>query len=142
MPREEGWPGRFRAARWARTISSPWSTATSPNPARLPIHHRLPRLAAERLGELRQVGHDAVHAVFAGRVRVGDGVDAQVLRALVLAGPLREADEEALLRRKAFAAVQRLARHLGFPGHPRENFAAKIGRVFAHRQLAVDRDVI
>ena len=32
------------------------------------------------------------------RVRVGDGVHAQVLGALVLAGPLRVADEEALLR--------------------------------------------
>src|SRR3981189_74797 len=62
------------------------------------VNHRLPGLATEGVLEIGHVGHYSVDASEAGRMRIGDGAYAQVLRPLVLAGPLCHADEEALIR--------------------------------------------
>ena len=75
-------------------------------------------------------------------MRIGEGPRAQILRAVALAGPLRVADEEALLGREAVAALGSGAGRLGFPGEPREHEAAQVGDVLAFGQLAVDLDVV
>src|SRR5580765_697303 len=72
-----------------------------PHAAAVFADHRLSGLARERTLELGHVHHQAVDAVLAGRVRVGQGPRAQILRAMVLAGPLRISHEETLLGREA-----------------------------------------
>src|SRR5438093_655449 len=78
--------------------SSPDSAAVFPN-------HWLPCLTTERLLELRYVHDDPVDPVFARRMGIGESAYAQILRAFVLAHPLCETDEEALLRRKAITIL-------------------------------------
>src|SRR6185437_14131051 len=96
----------------------------------------------KRLGELGHVDDQAVDPVTARRVLVGLGMQAQVLRALVLAGPLRIAHEEALLGREAVAPGQRLVRALHTPGHVSQDQAAEIGDVLTQGETAVDVDVV
>src|SRR5258708_13280959 len=94
-------------------------------------HHWRAVVATEGLGELRQVGHDAVDAVLAGRVGVGEGIHPQVLDALILAGPLREADKEALIGRESFDRLQaRIGRGV-LPCDVGEQGAAEVGDVLA-----------
>src|SRR5580704_4625313 len=66
----------------------------------------------------------------------------QILWAFVRASPLRVADEEALLWSQSIDGLEILVRRRRFPSDVRENFAAKISDVFAHRQSAVDVHVV
>src|ERR1700728_5492129 len=72
-------------------------SSSSPDFAGFGTDHGLACFTTESLLELRQIRDDAVDAVFAGRVRIGNGADVEVLRALAFAGPLAHADEEALV---------------------------------------------
>src|SRR5438105_8850795 len=90
-------------------IASPYLTC-------LASDHRRVRRTLERLLKLRQIGDDPVDAVLAWRMRIRDRNRAQILRPLVLAGPLRESDEEALIGREA---VDRL-RLVGIGRFPRQ----------------------
>jgi len=85
--------------------------------------------------ELRQIRDDAVDAVFAGRVRIGNGADAEVLRALAFAGPLAHADEEALVGGEAVFIFKTHAGGLPFPGEIREQRATEVGGVFTAGEL-------
>src|SRR3977135_2747730 len=77
----------------------------SPHATAVFTDHRLSGFARKRPLELGHVHHQAVDAVLAGRMRVGQGPRPQILRAMVLAGPLRVADEETLLGREAVAPL-------------------------------------
>src|SRR5207253_6237002 len=88
----------------------------SPDPAGLRSHHRLGFLALERFRKLGKVRHDSVVAVLVGRVRVGDGVRPEVLGPLVLAGPLGEPDEEALVGTEPVPLLQVGPRNGVLPG--------------------------
>src|SRR5438445_8740759 len=81
----------------------------SPRAAGVLPHHRLARLAGERVAELFHVGDGADHAELAGRVGVGLRELAGRLLGLVLAPDVGEAEEEALLRREAVDGRVRLA---------------------------------
>ncbi len=61
---------------------------------------------------------------------------------LILAGPLRQSDKEALVRREALAILQSLALGGCLPCDVSQDRAAQICHVFAFGQLAVDLDVI
>ena len=65
-----------------------------------------------------------------------------VFVALAAAPALSVADEEALLRGKAFNRLQLLILRRFLPCGVGENQAAKISGIFSQRQLAVDLDVI
>src|SRR5262245_9776395 len=91
-----------------RAAKDSFTGVSSPHPAGLRADHRRAGLARERLRELRHVHDDAVDAVLPGRVRIRDRVRALVLGPLVLAVPLREADEEALVGREAVAGLELL----------------------------------
>src|SRR6516164_6991770 len=80
--------------------------ARLPDFADLRLHHGLTSFAPEGGRELRHVGDDAIDAGEAGRVRVGRGLETAVGLARVLAGPLGEADEEALVGRESFGRLQ------------------------------------
>src|SRR3981189_93353 len=111
---------------------SPFSP--SPDLANLRAHHRLTSLAGEGPLELGQVGDHALDAIAAGRMRVGDGADAEILVAVVLAGPLCESDEEPLVRREAVHRPGRAAGDRLAPGDVGGPRAAEIGPVFAPGQ--------
>src|SRR5271166_1366309 len=106
------------------------------------FHHGLAGLAGERRAELRHIHHHAIDAVLRRRVRIGDGAGAQVLRTIVLAGPLGEADEEALVRSQTVAVGELLVLVGFFPRNVGQNRAAEIGDVFTLGQLRVDVDVV
>src|SRR6266542_2889979 len=74
---------------------------TSPRPAGVLSHHRLPRLAGEGLLELLHVGDGADDAELTRRVRIGLGELPRLRLGHVLAPHVGEAEEEALLRREA-----------------------------------------
>ena len=61
---------------------------------------------------------------------------------VILAGPLREADEEALIRREAVDRLQLLVLGRMLPRHVRDQRAAQVGNVFPAGELAVDVDVV
>src|SRR5216683_1301115 len=110
--------------------------------------HGLSSLAAEGGGELGQIGDDAVDAGKSGGVGIGEGLDAAVGLAGVLAGPLGEADEEALVGGEAvyrFEAVAGL-KIGGFgrllPGDVGDEGSAEVGYVLSAGELAVDVDVV
>ncbi len=105
------------------------------------LHHRLAWFAGECFGEVGHVYDDAVDAVARGGVRVGQGADAHVFGTFVGAVPLREADEEALLRGEAVDRLKVFVFVGIFPRHVGQNFAAQIGNVFAERELAVDVNI-
>jgi hypothetical protein len=84
---------------------------------------------------------DAVDAITRRRVRVDDRVDAHLLRALVLARPLREADEEALRGRQPSTA-EALRLRLFLPCHPREQLAARSAMSSPEVSATVDLDVV
>src|SRR5271170_3840963 len=85
-----------------------------PHLARL-LNHRPASFASEGCRELRHVGHDAVNARPARRMRIRDSRDAQILRPLVLARPLRVADEETLVRSESVLWLQILPGRLLLP---------------------------
>ena len=106
------------------------------------MHHRLAGLAAEGLLELGDVGDYAVDAGEAGGVGVGDCGYAEVLGALVGAGPLGHAYPEALVGGEALGGGEGLAFGLLLPGDVGEEGAAEVGDVFSAGELAVDVDVV
>src|ERR1035441_9230830 len=77
--------------------------------------HRLSCLAREGFGEFRHVTHNAVNPILFGGMRIGDGAGALAFGALVAAIPLREADEETLLRGEAAYRFQLLCRSSALP---------------------------
>src|SRR5215472_12801393 len=115
---------------------------SSPHPATVLAHHGLAGLAAEGLLKLRHIYHQAVDPVLARRVWIGDGAYTQILRTLVLTGPLRVADEEPLVGRKAVAFIQMLIFGSGFPRCVRQDQPAQVCDVLALGELAVDLDVV
>jgi len=96
------------------------------------VDHGLAGFAVEGFLELGHVGDDSVDAGDAWGVGIGDGADAEVFRAIVLAGPLGHADEKALVGRKAVDGCERLTFGLLFPGHVGDECAAEIGYVNAN----------
>ena len=109
----------------------PLEAAWLPHPAHLGPHHPLARLAAECLLELGQVGNNAIHAVFTGRMRIDGGTQPQIFRALIFTGPLSVADEEPLLGCESVDGLQGLPFGLIFPGDVGEQEPAKVSHVFA-----------
>src|ERR1700733_5611330 len=73
---------------------------------------------------------------------IGEGVDAAVLRTLVFAGPLSEADEETLVRSEAVDWLEMLVLRGVLPGDVGDERAAEVGYVFAAGELAVDVDIV
>src|SRR5258706_12215287 len=128
-------------ALFARKAAGVWNEAL-PDLAGWRVRHRLTRLATESVLELGHVRHHAVDARGAGRVRVGDGVDTEVFGTLVLAGPLRHADKEALVWREAVGVRQLLALGLLLPCDVGEQGSAQVGHILAAGQLGVDMDVV
>ena len=70
------------------------------------------------------------------RMRIGQRPFALLLGPRVAAGPLREADEEALVRRQAVAVLELAVLHRILPRRVGQNLAAQVGNVLAKRQLA------
>ena len=70
------------------------------------FHHGLARFAVECLGKLGHVYDDSVDAKARRRVGVDHGAHAQVFGTLVGAVPLRESDEETLLRGQTVAGLK------------------------------------
>src|SRR5262249_25539836 len=136
-PRTQPNPGRSQAGDGQAEFA-----VALPHAAAVLAHHGLAGFAAERLLEFRYVHHQAVHAIFARRVLIRDGVSTQVFRTLVLARPLPVADKETLIGRKAIAIFQLLAFGLHLPGHVSQYEAAEISHIFAFSQLAVDLNVV
>src|ERR1700743_1393151 len=97
------------------------------------VDHRLSHLATEGALELWHVRHYAVDTGKAGRVRICDGVDAQILGTLILAGPLRHAYEKTLIRGESFNVGQFLSRRLLLPCNVGQQCSAQIGHVFPAR---------
>ena len=93
--------------------------------------HGLSGAAGEGFAELGHVGDYAIDAVFLGRMRIGDGVGALAFGAFVAAGPLRHADEEALIGRQAVDGLQRLILGGFLPGDVSEERSAQIGGILA-----------
>ena len=89
------------------------------------IDHRLTSLAAESRCKLWHIGDDAIDAIFAGRMRIGDCVGTEVFRTLILAGPLRVADKEALIRREPVFVSEVHVGGLPLPREVCEKSAAK-----------------
>src|ERR1700691_4351674 len=148
-------PGRLSSAMLRSFMTAPYGHSCrgvvagfgqcglfSPNATPVFFRHGLTRLAGECLLELRHVHHQAVDAILAGRVRIGDGVHAQGFRPLVFTGPLRVSYKETLLRRQPVARLQCHIFGLHLPRHPGENQAAQVGDVFAFGQLAIDLYVV
>src|ERR1700683_2702852 len=133
---------RSISTKTARTCSTRLLYSRSPDFAGFGVNHGLASFAAEGGGELWHVRHDAVDAVFAGRVRVGDGVDALILRALVFARPLRHANEVALVGREAVFVLEMQAGGLFLPGLVAHQRAAEVGNVFAAGELRVDVNIV
>ena len=101
--------------------------------------HRAARLAAERFGELREVGERAVHPPARRRVRVGAGPEASRFLAVLAAPRLGRTEEELLVLGVALGEGA-----LGgpFPHRPvgveRQVDPSEVGDVLAQRQLAVE----
>src|SRR6266851_9821249 len=104
--------------------------------------HGLSSLAAEGGGELGQIGDDAVDAGESGGVGIGEGLDAAVGLAGVLAGPLGEADEEALVGGEAVYGLKIGGFGRLLPGDVGDEGSAEVGYVFSAGELAVDVDVV
>src|SRR5271156_2308333 len=117
-------------------------TQALPDFADFLLDHRLAGFASEGGCELRHVGYDAIDARFAGRMRVGDSGDAQVLGPLVLTGPLRVSDKETLVGGEAVLRQQVLPACLFLPRDVGEKRSAEVGYVLAAGQLGVDVDVV
>src|ERR1700722_15631605 len=106
------------------------------------VHHGLTGLAAKGVLELRHIRHHAINARKTWRVRVGDGVDAQVFGSLIFAGPLRHANEEALIRSEALNTGQLLTLRLFLPRNVGEQRSSQIGHILSTGQLRVDMDIV
>src|SRR5579883_1279636 len=76
-----------------------------PNPATILFHHRLPGFARERFLELGHIHHHTIDPILARRMRIGQRSHAQVFGTTVLAGPLRQPYEEALIGRESLDIV-------------------------------------
>src|SRR5438552_15384121 len=116
-------------------------SSTSPRPAGVLPHHRLPRLAGEGLLELLHVGDGADDTELTRRVRIGLGELPGLGLGDVLAPHVGEAEEEALLRRealdgRALLALERLLQRA--EGHAG---AAVVRGVLAQGEAAVQVDV-
>ena len=98
--------------------------ACLPDAAAWGVDHGLAGFAAEGFLELGHVGDYAVDAGEAWAVWVGDGADAEVFWALVFAGPLGHAYEEALVGSEAVYCCEGLAFGLLFPGDVGDECAA------------------
>jgi len=81
-----------------RPASSVVSLPNLPHPTAISSNHRLPNLTAESLLKFLHIHHQSVDAILPRRVRIGDRRHALVFWPIILAGPLRIADEEALFR--------------------------------------------
>src|SRR5208337_132593 len=73
---------------------------------------------------------------------IGDGVHTQIFWPLVLAGPLPEPDEEALIGSEAVDGLQVLSLGRVLPRDVGEQLPAKVGHIFATGQLTVDVDIV
>ncbi len=113
-----------------------------PDFADVRLDHGLACFAGESFLELGEVGYDSVNAGEAGGVGVGEGVDAEVFGAVVLAGPLGHADPVALVGGEAVAGGEGLAGCLFLPGDVGEEGAADVGYVFSAGEFGVDVDVV
>src|SRR5215469_3739068 len=80
------------------------------------LHHWLPGFATERLCKLRNVYHNTVDAVSARRMRISYCICAQILRPLILAGPLCKADKEPLVGRESVGIGEFLTLRVLLPG--------------------------
>ena len=99
-----------RVPHFSRVLCARSGDFRLPHVASVLRHHRLPRLAAPRLLELRHVLHHAVHAILPRRMRIGADLHPQIFRPLLLAPHPPESQEEALLRREAVDALPFLSR--------------------------------
>src|SRR4051794_20659030 len=75
-------------------------------------------------------------------MRVCNSADTKIFVAFVLTSPLRQADEEALVRRETVTILQGLTCGCSLPRNVGEDGAAEISHVFAFCEFAVDLDVI
>src|ERR1041385_3388011 len=100
-----------------------------PHAATVLTHHGLAGSATECLLEFRHVYHQPIYAIFAGRMLISDGISAKVFRTVILASPLRIANKEALVGRKAVTDFQLLALCIHLPGHVCKDQPAQIGNV-------------
>src|SRR5579872_6305020 len=96
----------------------------------LRANHRLPNAAGESFAEFGHVGDNTVDAVFLRRMRIGDSVGAFAFGALVATGPLRHADEEALIWSQPVDGPQSLALGSFLPSEVGQERAAQICGVF------------
>src|SRR5713101_1103070 len=138
--------GRWQARSNAGTFGF-WPTSNdqrpaSPYPALLLPHHRRTSLALKSLLKFRRVGNYSIGSIFVRRVRVYGGIHAFGFVAGLGAPALPVPDEEALLRSEAIDRIHLLAASLILPQKVCQHQSAQIGHVLAHRQLAVDLDVI
>ena len=124
------------------TLNAVSELSVSPDFAGLRADHGLTGFAGEGLLELREIRHDAVDSILAGRVRIGDGADTEIFRAVILAGPLRIADEEALVGSEAVFRFQAHSGRLLFPSEVGEEGATEVCNVFAAGEFGVDVDVV
>src|ERR1700681_1082097 len=92
--------------------------------------------------ELRHVHHQSVDPVATRRVGFGLRVQPKVLGTVILAGPLRVADKESLLRCQSVTFFKGLAGGLRSPSHMCQDQAAEIRDVLAERQSTIDVYVV
>src|SRR3954447_23213463 len=110
--------------------SSSGNCHQSPHPASCLLHHGLPRLARERLLELRHVHHDAVDSILWRRVRIRLHLQPHRFLAFVGAPHLPEGQEKPLLRREALD-LRRVLPDRTHQRHQRNARSAIVRRVLA-----------
>src|SRR6185503_14795384 len=132
-----------RAQRTATSVAAAHARGLtrSPGPAGVLPHHRLARLARERLLELLHVRDGADHAEPPRRMRIGLGELTRLGLHHVLAPHVGEAEEEALLRGEAVDVHARLALQGLLERAERHAGAAVVGGVLAQGEAAVQVDV-
>src|SRR5881394_920467 len=85
--------------------ASPRNHSALPDRAAVLRRHRRSGLARECLGEVRVVGHGAVHPPLRRRVRIGLRLQPRRVRTVVRAPGLREGDEEVLLGLRVYLSA-------------------------------------